>query len=209
MAKPPARRFATLAMGEPGVLEDVGVSPGDADDSLAVAADQQRYVVLHRADAEVVDGELMMCAVHRTAPVSSSERSAFTDSSNRETCDRRLAQLHADRVVLRLRVTGTQPQHHTATGEPIERCRSPCEHRRMMELVVEHQWPDPQSRGGVGGDHQGNEWIDGPDVVVREQFVVAEGLDLAGQRDRARRDRRDCVLGSRSGMVGRLTMAPP
>ena len=52
-----------------------------------------------------------------------------------------------------------------------------------MELVVEHQRPHPQAGCGFGRDHQRDEGIDCADVVVRKQFVVAEQLDQAGQRD--------------------------
>ena len=66
------RRLATLAVGEAGELEDVGVPPGDADNPLTVTADQQRYVLLGRPHSEVLDRELMVTR-RRTcaAPVSS------------------------------------------------------------------------------------------------------------------------------------------
>ena len=54
-----------------------------------------------------------------------------------------------------------------------------------MQLVVDHQRPDSQARGRLGGNHQRDERIDRADVVVGVQLVVAELLDLASGGDQA------------------------
>ena len=115
--------------------------------------------------------------------MSSSDRKATTDSSKRLTRGRGLAQLHADRVVLGLREASTEAEHEATTGQPVDRRRGAGQQRWVMELVVDHERADAESRGCLGCHHQGNERIDRADVVVGVQLLVAEVLDLSCRGD--------------------------
>src|SRR6202521_4975564 len=49
---------------------------------------------------------------------------------------------HADLLVLRLRVTGPEPELETAIAEHVERPRRPGDEHRMVEVVVLHVRPE-------------------------------------------------------------------
>ena len=170
-------------MGQAGELKDVGVARSNADHTPSMTTDQQRHVLLNRPHAEIGDGEVVMVTVHLGG----------TRVEQRPQGDHRLlepghtggglAQQHANRIVLGLRIAGAQTQHQPTTGQPIDRCGGASQQRRVMKLVVQHQRTHPQTCRGLGGDHQRYERVDGADVVEREQLLVAQRFRLAGCRN--------------------------
>ena len=155
----------------------------DADDSFPVTTDQKGDPLLHRPNPQLVDRKLMMHSVERGgAGVEQRPQGnhRFLEPGHTGT---RLTQLHADRIVLRLRVSGSEPEDEPPTGEPVNSRCSPSEQRRMMELIVEHQRTDAQPSGGPCRHHQRDERVDRADMVKGEQFVVPEGLDLPGVKN--------------------------
>ena len=92
-----------------------------------------------------------------------------------------------DRLVLGLVVAGAEPEHEPAVGEPVDGGRGAGEQHGLVELVVEHQWTDPESLGRQCGHDERRERVDGTDVVVAVQLVVPQRLDpprVLAERDR-------------------------
>ena len=87
--------------------------------------------------------------------------------------------------MLGLRVARAETQHQPTTGQPIERCGSASQQRRVVKFVIQHQRTYPQACRSLGGDHQRYERVDGADVVEREQLVVAQRFRLAGGHNQA------------------------
>jgi hypothetical protein len=148
-----------------------------------VTADEKRDPLLNGPNSQVVDRKLVMHPLECGG--AGIEQRPQGNHRFLEPGDAwaRLAQLHADRIVLRLRVSGSEPEHESPTGEPVNRRRGSSEQCRMMELVVEHEWADAQPSGGLGRHHQWDERVDRSDMVEGEQFVVTEGLDLSGLKN--------------------------
>src|SRR4051812_23412595 len=180
----PARRWLTaLAVSEASELEDVGVATGNAHDATAVAADQQRYVILGGLHAEVIDREVLVIPVE--VGLTSVEQGADGGHGLLEPIDScaRLAQLQTDRIVLGLRVTRAHSEYQPPSRQSIDSRRGSLQQSRVVELVVEHQWPDAQSSRRFRREHQRYEGIDGADVVVGIQLLVPERLGLTCHRD--------------------------
>ena len=101
----------------------------------------------------------------------------------------RRRQRDADRVVLGLRVSRTEPELEAAIGEQVDGCGLASEKPRVVKRAVDHERADAQRGRHVGRADEGQEWIGDAEVVGGLQGAVAEPL-------RAPRDL--LVLGSRS-----------
>lgn len=176
-------RLPALTVSQPGELEDVGMTRGNADDALAMAADEKRHMILSRTDAQILDGDVMMRAVDRCG--TGVEQRPEGDDALLESTDTSagFAKDQADGVVLGLHVSGAEAEHQPAAAQPVDGGGGPCQEGWLVELVVENQRPNTQPGRGLGGDDKRDERIDAADVVIREQFVVAEVLDLPGHCD--------------------------
>ena len=192
IAKPAAGGRPATAVGESGELEDVGGRAGERDHPATVSADQERDVLLHRPDTELVD-----------------VRRARTRRRHRP---HRVEQRPEDRRATRR--TGSRAAPGGRIGDPIASCSSgaypvpipstsrPPVIRSTVAAVRASNagwWNSLLSTSGPTRsrsvaqrrDHERHERIDPAasrrpghhaDVVVRVQLVVAERLDATGVR---------------------------
>ena len=170
-------------MGQPGELEDVGVTSGNADKPAAMTTDQERHVRLYRPDAQVVDRhDVVRAAERRLAIIEQRPQHLHRLVEPADPFGWR-AQQQPDRVVLGLHVSGAQPEHQPAATQTIDGRSRSGQHRRVVELVVQDQGSDANRGGGFGGDDQRHERVDLADVIERKQLVVPQRFGLSSGDD--------------------------
>ena len=188
-------------MGEAGELVDVGEPGGQADDPTPVAADEERDVGLGRPDAQRLDRDVVELALERRR-VGVQQAAQHLEGLTEATHPRpRLVDRQPHGVVLGLRVPGPEAEHEATAGHRVDRRGRAGEQHRVVQLVVQHERTDPHRRRGRCGGHHRHERIDGAEVVVGVQLLVAEGSGLLGVPGDRRRVARGRASGGRSGTV--------
>ena len=183
-----------------GVVEvdadDVRQPPGQRQDALATATDEDRGMRLlnrQRQSSEAVDMHVL--AVDRQFVARPVGLQQFDDLTQALDADAGTIHRDAEAFVLGGHPAGAEADLETALGQQVERRHLLGQDDRLMEVDVEHSAPDAQVGGHRrGGRHCGDRrHVDGtvtrrlgdragPEVVIRgEQRAVAEGLGCGGR----------------------------
>jgi hypothetical protein len=102
-------------------------------------------------------------------------------------------------------VPGAQAQLQPAAGEQVGGGHLPGQQRRIPERHVEHQRADPEPVGGVRGGDQDRERCGRPEMIDREDRVIAQPLRQPAPVEK-RRPPRDAEHIARKPKVARASV---